>query len=98
LFYKREFSVRDATWPFNPRFKAQAFKLETMKRESCKVIPFWDAARAISEKSKPLRTVAVVNPITGENLLDLTKAAPGLVSKVQSEGMGIIEERQTQCE
>ncbi|BAO54140.1 peptidylprolyl isomerase [Nonlabens marinus] len=59
---------------------------------------FADAARAISDEKETAKNGGLfVNPTTGENLLDLTKAAPGLVSTVQfmEEGdvSGIIEEK-----
>jgi peptidyl-prolyl cis-trans isomerase SurA len=59
---------------------------------------FADAARAISDEEETAKNGGLfVNPTTGENLLDLTKAAPGLVSTVQfmEEGdvSGVIEEK-----
>lgn len=59
---------------------------------------FADAARAISDEKETAKSGGLfTNPTTGENLLDLTKAAPGLVSTVQfmDEGdvSGIIEEK-----
>ncbi|WP_228547272.1 peptidylprolyl isomerase [Nonlabens antarcticus] len=59
---------------------------------------FADAARAISDEEQTAKSGGLfVNPTTGENLLDLTKAAPSLVSTVQfmEEGdvSGIIEEK-----
>jgi peptidyl-prolyl cis-trans isomerase SurA len=59
---------------------------------------FAEAARAISDEGETAKNGGLfVNPTTGENLLDLTKAAPGLVSTVQfmeeSDVSGIIEEK-----
>lgn len=59
---------------------------------------FAEAAKAISDEGETAKNGGLfVNPTTGENLLDLTKAAPGLVSTVQfmeeSDVSGIIEEK-----
>ncbi|AZQ45248.1 peptidylprolyl isomerase [Nonlabens ponticola] len=74
-------------------------KLETM-RDSIILnqISFADAARAISDEKRTAKNGGqLVNPQTGEYRLDLTRAAPDLVSTVQfmEEGdvSGIIESR-----
>ncbi len=98
-------SVRDVRhillYPYISR--SQEAKAKTMLDEMRDRIvqgdtTFADAARAISDEEQTAKNGGLfVNPTTGENLLDLTKAAPGLVSTVQfmDEGdvSGIIEDK-----